>query len=289
MNVNFDQTDVEQVWVAEANEAGPTVAIFGGVHGDELTGIEVVKQTLQGIDIETGRIFVALGNLAAIQAGKRHTGFNLNRAFRDLTPNELEVYDDLPYELKRAQALNGILSVSDALLDLHDFADPNGPIFMITEDRGFDVARAIGAPVISNGWSTAEPGGSDYYMETMGRIGICYELGDKTKPMINLERGLGARDRFLEQMGLREKVSAPLFEDPRFIRNDRSVYMLPGDFRFARDFRTFDKLEEGELIAVNGETQYTAESGQVIIFPFVKKPAVGEEAFCLGHEFVPGE
>ena len=292
MHTRFESLEVEQAWVAQSNEHGPTVAIFGGVHGDEQTGIEIVKGLVEhGINIEVGRVIVALGNLAAIQTNTRHTGTNLNRVFKELTSEELDRLPALPYEYRRAQELITLLhdedGEPDGLLDLHDFTDPEGPIFLITEPRGFEIARAIGAPVISSGWSSAEPGGSDYYMETRQKIGLCYELGDKSKPKANLARGKGAVDRYLEYMGLREVVSEPMYEDPRFIRNDRSVYMLPGDFEFTRKFSTFDTLQEGELIARNGQVEHYAEKDQVIIFPFVNKPKIGEEAFCLGHEFSP--
>ncbi len=288
MKVNFEPTQIEGVWHAEANEHGPAVAIFGGVHGSEQTGIEVVKQTLDGIDIETGQIFLALGNLAAIAVNQRHTGVNLNRLFRDLTPEELEDINNLPYEYGRAQELNTILDNVDALLDLHDFTDPKGPIFLITEQRGFDVARAIGAPTISSGWSVTEFGGSDSRMEAQGKIGLCYELGDKTKPMVNLSRGIGARDRFLEQMGLREKSLRPMYKDPVYIHTDRAVLKKEGVFEFARDdLKTFEPLEEGELIATDGGFKYHAEKGQVIIFPVINVPKPGEEVFSLGHIFSP--
>ncbi len=285
MRVNFEPTQIEGVWHAEANEQGPAVAIFGGVHGSEQTGIEVVKQTLDGIDIEAGQIFLALGNLAAIAVNQRHTGVNLNRLFRDLTPEELENIDNLPYEYGRAQELNKILDYVDGLLDLHDFTDPEGPIFLITEQRGFDVARAIGAPTISSGWSVTEFGGSDSRMEAQEKIGLCYELGDKTKPIKNLSRGIGARDRFLEQMGLREKVSIPMYDNPIHIHTDEAILRQPGRFVMGRgDFKTFEPLEEGQLIAVNGNTVYFADKGQVIIFPPKEIPKIGEEAFSFGHE-----
>lgn len=289
MRVNFEPTEIEGVWHAEANESGPVVAIFGGVHGSEQTGIEVIKQTLDGIDIEAGQIFLALGNLAAIAINKRQTVVNLNRLFRDLTLEELENIDNLPYEYRRAQELNRILDQSDALLDLHDFTDPKGPIFLITEQRGFDVARAIGAPIISSGWSVTEFGGTDSRMESQGKIGLCYELGDKTKPKVNLGRGLGARDRFLEQMGLREKTLKPMYANPIFIHTDKAIVKnREGVFTFARDnFRTFESLQEGELIATDGGIEYRAEKDQVIIFPVIDTPIVGEEVFSLGHTFLP--
>lgn len=244
MHTRFEALEVDQSWIAQSIEPGPTVAIFGGVHGDEQTGIEIVKGLVErGVQLEAGRVIVALGNLAAIEANVRHTGTNLNRAFKDLTPDELDRLPSLSYEIRRAQELITLLHDEDgepeALLDLHDFTDPEGPIFMITEPRGFQVARYIGAPVISSGWSTAEPGGSDYYMETQQKIGLCYELGDKTKPLVNLERGNGTVNRYLEFMGLRERASKPLYENPRFIHNDRSILMLPGEFTFARSYRTF--------------------------------------------------
>jgi len=307
-NIAWQKHDVPGVWVGEARgfnpNTDPTVAILGGVHGDEQTGREVVNQSLESLNLDAGRVFVGHGNLEAMQQtgdkgekGRRYTegGVNLNRSFRELSEEEVaKDPQELPYEVRRGQELSKILRQSDALLDLHDFTDPNGPIFLIAnkadEAQGLKAARAIGAPVISTGWSEAEPGGSDYFMDTLGCIGLCYELGDKTKPEVNLKRGHGAVRRFLIARGMFEGKLPPLFtengQEPRFIWNERAFKLKTGgtyELLLPEGFRTFGALEEGQEIAhLNGKI-FTAEKDQVIIFP--SKPEnvkVGDEAFTLG-------
>lgn len=86
-------------------------------------------------------------------------------------------------------------------------------------------------------------------------------------------------------MGLREQLSDPLYTDPRFIHNERSVLMQDGDLEFAKKYRTFEALEPGKVFARNGNIEYVAEEGQVIIFPASSTPTVGEEIFSIGREF----
>lgn len=305
-NSSFVPTDTESVWIAEApgfhESTDPTVAVLGGVHGDEETGKLIVDRMREkGLNLDAGRVILALGNPVAAALGVRgttHNGVrqNLNREFilpddprfrwRDVEPERR------PYEARRAQELVPYLDQADAALDLHDFTDKKGPKFIITEPRGFEVARKIGAPIISSGWSEAEPGGTDGFMNSLERVGICYELGDKTKGEENFRRGMGAVIRFLIAYGMYDGHLPPLFAkqgEPRFIWNERAFKRVTNgkyELLLPEDIRTFDRLEEGQPIANLDGEQVKAEKGQVIIFPM--KPddtPVGSEAFSVGREF----
>ena len=73
--------------------SGPSVAIIGGTHGDELTGIEVVKHFLKtfslddcsaGLEVEgdiNGELFLIFGNPEAIRKGVRYLENDVNRMF----------------------------------------------------------------------------------------------------------------------------------------------------------------------------------------------------------------
>ncbi|HSX53522.1 MAG TPA: succinylglutamate desuccinylase/aspartoacylase family protein [Patescibacteria group bacterium] len=293
-NITWEKHDViPDVWVGDSGQSGNTVAIFGGVHGDEQTGIKVVEQSKEVLNLDAGTVYLALGNPTAIAINKRATkpGNNLNREFKDLDSNYVDTDPDTwPEEVRRAQQLLPLLRESRALLDLHDFSDPNGPIFIITEERGFGVARAIGAPIISSGWSTAEPGGSDAFMESLEKVGICYELGYKAEPEKVLERGHDAVARFLIANEMLEGNLPPLFTDPRFIHNSRAFKRHTEDYELLlpRGTRTFDTLQKGQEIARLDGKVIEAQEGQVVIFPMSPESTpIGTEAFSLGHIFTP--
>ncbi|MBD2562249.1 MULTISPECIES: aspartoacylase [Nostoc] len=100
------------------------VAIVGGNHGNELTGIHLVKKFQQypnlinRVSFET---LALLGNLKAIEEGKRYIDKDLNRCF---TNQGLQNPQLLSYEDTRAKAIQQILQPQnqpfvDVIVDLH--------------------------------------------------------------------------------------------------------------------------------------------------------------------------
>lgn len=100
------------------------VAIVGGNHGNELTGVHLVKKFQQYpnlIDRASFETLALLGNLKAIEEGKRYIDKDLNRCFTNqgLQNPQLSSYEDT-----RAKAIQQILQPPnqpfvDVIVDLH--------------------------------------------------------------------------------------------------------------------------------------------------------------------------
>ncbi|MEH2434987.1 MAG: aspartoacylase [Nostoc sp.] len=100
------------------------VAIVGGNHGNELTGVHLVKKFQQYpnlIDRASFETLALLGNLKAIEEGKRYIDKDLNRCFTNqgLQNPQLSSYEDT-----RAKAIQQILQPQnqpfvDVIVDLH--------------------------------------------------------------------------------------------------------------------------------------------------------------------------
>ena len=100
------------------------VAIVGGNHGNELTGIHLVKKFQQYPNLINRASFetlALLGNLKAIEEGKRYIDKDLNRCFTNqgLQNQQLSSYEDT-----RAKAIQQILQPQnqpfvDVIVDLH--------------------------------------------------------------------------------------------------------------------------------------------------------------------------
>ncbi|HWB39180.1 MAG TPA: succinylglutamate desuccinylase/aspartoacylase family protein [Candidatus Saccharimonadales bacterium] len=283
------------VMIGDAPKDGPTVGILGGVHGDEFSGIAVADLLPRSLAVEAGRVIVMLGNLPAIDAEKRQSApstdavnHNLNRWFRHLSDDQ-KIRADLPYEANRAQELIGYIDECDAILDLHEFEDPKGTPFIITERPSRETARAIGAPFIAHGFADAEPGGTDDYGYRNGIEAICYELGPMGKQFTagNVVYALETVDRFLAAQSLTSKRLRPLHSNPTLIQVDENspIVRTQDAFRFAREFKSFETLVRGELVAVDGEREiYAAEDeDQVMLFYKPEVPAIGREACELAR------
>ncbi|MEH2044242.1 aspartoacylase [Nostoc sp.] len=100
------------------------VAIVGGNHGNELTGVHLVKKFQQYPNLINRASFetlALLGNLKAIEEGKRYIDKDLNRCFTNqgLQNPQLSSYEDT-----RAKAIKQILQPPnqpfvDVIVDLH--------------------------------------------------------------------------------------------------------------------------------------------------------------------------
>ena len=173
------------VWQASGDLPGPHVVVLGGVHGDEKTGIEVIK-TLQGMfdkgdkEIEKGKLTLILGNEEAIKIGKRGTTseHNLNRMFSDshLAGPILDFY-----ESRRAHELAPILKSADISLDIHSTSVPTLPFLPCAFTprhekvyRWFDAGIVLADPDYILGGQRST---TDEYVDFCGGIGICFETG----------------------------------------------------------------------------------------------------------------
>ena len=293
--------DADGVMIGEAMRDGPTVGIIGGIHGDEFSGIVIADLIPKSLSVDFGRVIVMHGNLDAIAIEKRQSNpdnpeANLNRWFRDLTDEEkLRDGGELPSEANRAQELMGHIDMCDAILDLHEFEDPNGTPFIITERDSLATAQAIGPEVIALGFAEAEPGGTDGYGYENEIEALCYELGPMGKQFTakNVKYAKGAVNRFLAaQALLRQGMAAklpPLHDNPMLVQVDKdSPYIRVGDtFEMERDFTSFERLKRGELLATDygKEIRSSEDVDQVMVFPKPKAtpPKKGREAFELGE------
>lgn len=146
---------------------GKTVAVFGGIHGNELAGVMAIKNLRDKIKISAGTVYFVIANVKAVEKIERFLEKNLNRLFKqDTQPNS--------WEEERAIELMKILDSCDALLDIHGYNGPEDEPFIITDGPGVDVAKKLNFRHVITGFSQAA-GGTDSYMFNQSKIGVCCE------------------------------------------------------------------------------------------------------------------
>ncbi|KAK2817110.1 hypothetical protein Q5P01_025301 [Channa striata] len=103
------------------------VAICGGTHGNEMTGVYMIREMQRQKVEKAGSVSITtvLSNPPSVDACSRYIDKDLNRCFtNDLL--SAPVTDSSPYELRRAQELNaqlgpkGSAEAVDVLVDLHN-------------------------------------------------------------------------------------------------------------------------------------------------------------------------
>ncbi len=258
---------------------GKTVAILGGVHGNEFCGVKAIDYLRTHLRLDSGTVYLIYGNPLAIENGVRFTEMNLNRAFkedRNLTDSEKN-----SYERKRALEIIPYLEQCDAVLDIHSSNSLTSTPFVICEQKSFFIAERMPFSIRSYGWDSIEPGGTDYFINKRGGYGICIECGSNNDPNA-YDLALNAVDIFLLTLGLKKGKLPPINKKQKEVLA-KSIYITKKNFKLAQQFSDFEKLSKNQLIGYDGDKEIFAESNDVIIVFARNRANPQEEAFILGR------
>jgi predicted deacylase len=269
------QEVTSEIILKQGREAGPSVAIFAGVHGNERVGVLALQELIPQLNPTRGTIYFAFANIPAIEQGVRMVNKNLNRCF--LPGNNGDTYED-----NRARELMAVMDKCDAVLDLHAFNETTGEPFIICEDNSLDIALKLEPTIISTNWAKAEPGGTDGYMYEKGKPGIGMECGPLSRPEEFKPVAVKAVHQFLKHFGM-------LDTDVRFSNSPKRVIVAQGavhrtseDFYLDPSLRSFQKLTAGQVIGSQDGKDFVASEGDYIIFPRPLAP-IGSEAYIIGR------
>jgi predicted deacylase len=233
---------------------GPRIWISGGVHGDELNGIEIIRQTLAGIRPYrlAGTIFAApIVNVFGFITESRYLPDrrDLNRSFPGSPRGSLAAR--IAHLFMRE-----IVSRCDAGIDLHTGSDHRANMPQIRADlddpatRG--LARAFGAPVAVN--STTRDGSLRAVAGAMGVPVLVYEGGEAHRfDEDAIEAGVMGVRRVLAHMGMIEDPVAAPAEEPREARGTR--WVRAGRSGILRvEVHLGDVVEKGQRLGFIGDT-----------------------------------
>ncbi len=273
MNKKFSGEVVEIL----GEEPGGTSMILVGVHGNETCGPLAMDYLLPDLKIERGRLLIAYANPNAILRGIRSTEQNLNRLFRPI--GQLSVQELRSYEFQRALYLKTYLDQCDVLLDVHASSNPESREFVICERNAKKITDVLPIQTIVYGFDDVEPGGTDYYMNSIGKVGICVECGiigsDKA-----FETALESIFSFLKA---RQHISGRLTRSKKEQIQMYELYLTKTNkFRLVKPLADFTEVEAGQIIGYDGSLAVVAERKSIILFAH-NRNKVGEEAFLLGE------
>lgn len=163
------------------------VAVTGGTHGNEVTGVALARHLLRHPSFGKRPSFelkVMLTNLASIEKNVRYVEEDMNRCFfkADLADPTLTTL-----EARRAKEIDAALGpkssaspVADLIIDLHNTTANTGVALMMPPKD--ELSHAIGAHLISKDAGVRvvnyTAGKADYPMlPTIGRHGMTFEVG----------------------------------------------------------------------------------------------------------------
>jgi len=269
---------LDEIIELKSQNKGPTSIVLVGVHGNEICGIKALKNILPRLKVIKGRVLFGYGNPKAIKANKRFLEANLNRMFKE--DKLLSKNDKKSYEYSRAQFLKKYLKQADILLDIHASFTPNSRSFAICEPKARRIAKYLPVNLVVSGFNRLEPGGTDYYMSSIGKTGICVEcgyLGD-TKSVNVAEKSILA---FLGARGNIEKKVVPRKQS--YMQMYYLYTTKTNNFVLSESFNDFEKVSKGQVIGIDGGKKVVAKKDGIILFARNRKQ-VGDEAFLVGQK-----
>jgi succinylglutamate desuccinylase len=255
-----------------------------GVHGDETAPIEVLAHLLQQLSLEPQALqtdlLVAVGNLAAIEQGKRFIEADLNRLFSTKRGDLATVA-----EAGRADALMQASAAffADASgekwhLDLHTaIRKSHYPTFAIVPDVIAPRARqdliawlggaGIGAVILN---SKLAPTFSAYTAVEFGAAGTTVELGQIGELGKNDLSQFAVTSAALDAMLRSGDTLAFRRVTPQVFKVAQEIVKRSSDFKlgFDRSTENFTSAVPGAVVATDGEHRYVVgPETEYVVFP----------------------
>ncbi|MEK7530585.1 MAG: succinylglutamate desuccinylase/aspartoacylase family protein [Patescibacteria group bacterium] len=278
---------IPDIWVVESGVPGPRVVVLGGVHGDELPGVQVVRKLL-ACDLSSlvtrGTLTIGIGNPAAVMANARFVpgDFDLNRSF-GVVP--LECKDSIA--VQRAEALKPFLAAVDVLIDIHATIKPSLPMIISPSTADHQLLRELVSvfgikKVITGPALAADAAGmtTDAFVFQHGGLGITLETGwmMDTSVVSRVEKAVLAA---LGVIGIAPTAHSMHHEVE--IEHYDAYWSVPasGAFVFTREWDDFALITKGECFATDSGVPLVVPQDSYLLF---QKPQLllkaGTEA-CL--------
>lgn len=274
MNKNFP----DAIITLKGLRPGASSMILVGVHGNETCGVDALNILMPKLKIQAGTVYIAYGNPKALSLNKRFFETNLNRMFFD--DEYISDLDKTTYEYSRAKEIKKYLNQVDALLDIHASNSPDSTPFIICEPNSKNITDSLPAKTIVYGFDSIQPGGTDYYMNKIGKIGICIECG-YTQDVESIET---AKESILAFLGKQGHIGLKPTSMPQ---NQFQIYEqyinTTQNFKLIKEFKDFEFIKAGQTIGFDGSNEVKSKKDSFILFARNRTEA-NQEAFLLAEE-----
>jgi predicted deacylase len=198
------------VHVFRAEEEGPSLLLTGGLHGDELNGIEIVRRMISRdmlipekgsvVAIPLVNVYGFIQNVRGLPDGK-----DINRSFPGVKGGSLARL--LAYTL-----MNEIVPQIDYGIDFHTggSARSNYPQIrcVLDDEKNIELARAFEPPFIIN--STLIDKSFRKAAQKKGKPVLVYETGESTRfDEDGIEEGIKGTMRLMRYLGMKDDAPEP--------------------------------------------------------------------------------
>lgn len=272
----------------ESGKPGPVLGITACTHGNEPSGLAIFGYLLNEKNIEKelkcGTLYLVVNNIRATERffgatseseiqKSRYCDVNMNR----LPKEALDLMNDARYEIARVRELYPLWKRFEFGLDVHSTLDPSEPMIISKGGefhsdlvRGFPIRKLIsnidkvqiGIPAF------ALYGGLGSKAKT-----FAVEAGQHTDPD-SFTRAATCAISLLENLDMLPRTQESTVVEYDEYHIDDSIIFPDISFDFIKDFKSYDEIHKGDLLAQNtkGEGIRAPLDGH-LIFPTSRRGA----------------
>lgn len=286
----------------KGDEKGPLLLVTAGVHGNEPSGVNALEKVFSELEKNRPKMkgtFLGLrGNCKALEKGQRFIDEDLNRTWKNENLN-----NDQPESSEQQEMLDIIEVLDDYkdekfperyFLDCHTTSSDSLP-YISVQEVGDNDRFAHKFPVyIVRGFSDIVNGSIDKYFSQQGLTGFTFEAGQHTADTSETNH------EALIWMALREACDLNMDEvpcypscvsvfDDKFPDGPKTFEIIyrhgleKGDeFKMQPGFSNFQKIEKGELLAIQNGKEIRSEWDATIFMPLYQSQ--GNDGFFVIKE-----
>ena len=288
------------------NRPGSNLIFFGGIHGNEHSGIYALKKVMDDLrqlnpDFR-GNVYALAGNLKAIKAKKRYIGKDLNRIWFPNTLIPKEERRSVPEYHEKIEILNTLIEILNNgqptyLFDLHTTSSHSMPFLSISDTlknrriiRNLPIHLVLGLEELLDGPMFS-------FFSELGLPAILFEAGQHDA-ISSYENHVAFIWMVLTELKCIKKKRIPEYH--KYVETLRKSnpgghksfeikyrYLIKDDeqFRMKDGFVNFQKVEKGETIAFNKEGKILSKRNGHIFMPLYQ--TMGCDGFFLVKEIKP--
>lgn len=278
------------VTVIHGARPGPVLCLAGGIHGDEINGVEIVRRVVNLLAPEqiAGTVVAApVVNLSGFQRGTRYLPDrrDLNRYFPGSRYGSMA--SRIAYVF-----FDGVVRHCDALIDFHTGSFDRSNLPQVRADLRLpavlELARGLGATVVLH-----SPGGKGMLRLAATAAGIpalTFEVGAPARLQVSeIDVAVAAISGLLHHLGMvpgdsSDAVTQPIFYDSQWVRAN-AAGLLIGEVELGQRVQKGQRL--GQVIDPIRNTEWAIVSpvfGRVLGMAQNQQVLPGFAAFHLGEE-----
>lgn len=295
------------IYEACGDEAGPTLIVFGSIHGNEAAGLHAVRRVAEKLERLkpkiSGRVFLFAGNTRAIAKAVRFIDSDLNRHW---TPENVarsmpgsSIPPKLSEDFEQVEILQHLIGILGSarnevyVLDLHSTSAAGVP-FATVGDTLRNRTFALRFPVtILLGIEEQLEGTLLEYLNNRGAVTLGFEGGQHfAASTIDTHEALiwlGLQNAQIIERS--EDIDVEHFRDVLKKSSGRSrivevryrhAITENDQFEMRPGFSNFDPIEHGQLLARDHTGEITASESGLMLMPLYQ--ALGEDGFFIGRQ-----